>query len=498
MLDDKTFFKLSPCGSKPSVLYGLSKVHKTVVDNKPKQRPILSAINTATYDLSKFLVKPFTKNKLTARDSFTFANEVRSCATDSIMASLDVEALFTNIPLEETINICVKLAFKDSDKVEGMDKDQLRTLLSLATKESLILFNGSYYKQIDGVAMGSPLGPTFANIFLCYYEENWLSRCPADFRPSFYRRYVDDIFLLFSHQDHLARFKDYMNSCHQNMRFTSELENDDVLAFLDIKVIRSNGCFLTSVYRKPTFSGVYTNYNSFLPEIYKTGLVQTLLFRLFTICSNWSLVHKEIEFLKAVMRKNSYPDRLLDSVIHRFLSGIFVVKVTETTDERQTFQLHLPYLGKLTTRTEHAVRKLFQQYIPNCKVRITTKATVRLSSLFSFKDKVPRYLSSGVIYKFTCGTCNGTYIGKSKRHQKTRFCEHLGISALTEKPSKSARPSAISDHRKFCESVNSLSSFTVIGGDSNNWHLSLKESLFIKKYNPPLKTKIQSVPLKLF
>ena len=108
------------------------------------------------------------------------------------------------------------------------------------------------------------------------------------------------------------------------MWFSSELENDDVLAFLDIKVIRSNGCFLTSVYRKPTFSGVYTNYNSFLPEIYKTGLVQTLLFRLFTICSNWSLVHKEIEFLKAVMRKNSYPDRLLDSVIHRFLSGIFV------------------------------------------------------------------------------------------------------------------------------------------------------------------------------
>ena len=198
------------------------------------------------------------------------------------------------------------------------------------------------------------------------------------------------------------------------------------------------------------------------------------------------------------MRKNSYPDRLLDSVIHRFLSGIFVAKVTETTDEREIFQLHLPYLGKLTTRTEHAVRKLFQQYIPNCKVRITTKATVRLSSLFSFKDKVPRYLSSGVIYKFTCGTCNGTYIGKSKRHQKTRFCEHLGISALTEKPSKSARPSAITDHKKFCKSVNSLSSFTVIGGDSNNWHLLLKESLFIQKYNPPLNANIQSVPLKLF
>ena len=129
----------------------------------------------------------------------------------------------------------MELAFKDSDKVEGMGKDQLRTLLSLATKESLILFNGSYYKQIDGVAMGSPLGPTFANIFLCYYEENWLSRCPADFRPSFYRRYVDDIFLLFSHQDHLARFKDYMNSCHQNMSLPQSWKMMMCLLFLTSK-----------------------------------------------------------------------------------------------------------------------------------------------------------------------------------------------------------------------------------------------------------------------
>ena len=87
------------------------------------------------------------------------------------MASLDVEALFTNISFEETINICVELAFNDSDKVEGMHKDQLRTLLSLATKKSLILFNGSYYKQIDGVTMGSPLGPKFADIFSATMRE---------------------------------------------------------------------------------------------------------------------------------------------------------------------------------------------------------------------------------------------------------------------------------------------------------------------------------------
>ena len=502
IFDDKEYARLSPCGSKPSVLYGLSKVHKTVVDNKPKQRPILSAINTPTYNLSKFLVKvlePYTKNSLTARDSFSFASEVRGCDTNKVMASLDVEALFTNIPLEETIDICVQLAFKDREKVDGMNRDQLRSLLSLATKESLILFDGSYYQQVDGVAMGSPLGPTFANIFLAFHEEKWLSSCPENVKPTFFRRYVDDIFLLFDHRDHVESFKAYMNSCHPNMKFTSELEEDNVLPFLDVKVIRSGDSFVTSVYRKPTFSGVYTNYNSFLPDIYKTGLVRTLLFRLFTICSDWNLIHREIEHLRSVMRKNAYPDRLIDGVVKRFLQRVIVGKEVDTTVEaKENFNLFLPYLGTLTKQTEHSIRKIFKQHLPTAKVRLITKATVRLSSLFCFKDKVPQYLKSGLIYKFTCGTCNGTYIGKSKRHQKTRFCEHLGISALTGKPVKTVKPSAVSDHRMVCHSEASMESFSILGGDSNNWHLLIKESLFIHKFKPVLNANIQSVPLKLF
>ena len=127
--------------------------------------------------------------------------------------------------------------------------------------------------------------------------------------------------------------------------------------------------------------------------------------------------------------------------------------VIPTVKESKTFQLYLPYLGPSISRMERSVNKLFEQYLPKCRIKVITKATVRLSSLFSYKDKVPGNLSSGVIYKFTCGTCNGTYIGKTKRHLKTRYCEHLGISALTGKPVRTIKPSAISDHRKVghCE-----------------------------------------------
>ena len=165
--------------------------------------------------------------------------------------------------------------------------------------------------------------------------------------------------------------------------------------------------FATSVYRKPTFSGVYTNYNSFIPEIYKSGLIRTLLFRLYSICSDWSLVNKEIEHLHSVMKRNGYPDNLINTVTRHFLSRLFAEDNQRKvpTAEKKTFQLCLPFLGKITSKTEIAISKALRQYLPSCKVRITTTATVRLRSLFSFKDKISRYLSSGVVYRFTCGCC---------------------------------------------------------------------------------------------
>ena len=82
------------------------------------------------------------------------------------------------------------------------------------------------YKQIDGVAMGSPLGPSLANAFLAHHEQNWLESCTLEYRPSYYWRYVDDIFVLFKSSDHLKRFQSYSNSCHVNMPFTIESDQN--------------------------------------------------------------------------------------------------------------------------------------------------------------------------------------------------------------------------------------------------------------------------------
>ena len=122
--------------------------------------------------------------------------------------------------------------------------------------------------------MGSPLGPLFANIFLSFYEKGWLSKCPADFKPLLYRRYVDGCFLLFKSTDQIPQFLDFLNRQHPNIKFTCEIESNSTLPFLDnISIIRKNGVFETSVYPKPTFTGLFTNFHSFIPSQYTVSVI---------------------------------------------------------------------------------------------------------------------------------------------------------------------------------------------------------------------------------
>ena len=97
------------------------------------------------------------------------------------MASCDIQSLFTNIPLDETIEICVDMVLEKKKKLKGMLKRHFKQLLILSVKSSCFLFNDVYYKQIDGVTMGSPLGPTLANLFLVYHERKWLESVPIQF-----------------------------------------------------------------------------------------------------------------------------------------------------------------------------------------------------------------------------------------------------------------------------------------------------------------------------
>ena len=155
-LSTEQYKKIKAVGSRPGLLYGLCKVDKAITDICPPFRPILSAIGTPSYKLAKCLVcklSSITFNEFIVKDSFAFAEKIVHQDSKLFMGSLDVDSLFTNIPLEETINICTNLIHNNEDIIGGLKKSEFKNLLSLDTQQSYFIFNGVLYKQKDGVAM---------------------------------------------------------------------------------------------------------------------------------------------------------------------------------------------------------------------------------------------------------------------------------------------------------------------------------------------------------
>ena len=261
---------------------------------------------------------------MSIQDSFEFAKDIINQNSICFMASLDVDSLFTNVLLDETIKICIDELCKSEMTVSGLNEKEMFEMLSLTLKESIILFDNKYYNQIDGIAMGSPLVPTLAKTFLCHHESNWLKDCPKDFKPVYYKRYVDDIFVLFNKPKHAQFFLEYMNKKHKNMKFSIKTEIKGSLSFLDVRIFRENDKFVTSVFRKETFSGVYTNFIRFIPLEYKFGLVHTLLNGCFNLSSDFLKFHDEVDKPKKILSKNVYPQKFINKCIQKFLNNMFI------------------------------------------------------------------------------------------------------------------------------------------------------------------------------
>ena len=179
--------------------------------------------------------------------------------------------------------------------------------------------------------MGLHLGPTLANAFLVYFENDWLSNCSSDFKPHYYRRYVDNIFVSFTSAEHLEAFRNFLDGRHANMSFIIENEKQSRISFLDIQIIFEDKTFTISVYCKPTFSGVFSHFDYFLPSTYKFGTVYTLAHRCFQKCLSWIKLQAELVCLKQIFLKNGYPENFINKSFKRFIDNIHVVSETTLT-----------------------------------------------------------------------------------------------------------------------------------------------------------------------
>ena len=158
----------------------------------------------------------------------------------------------------------------------------------------------------------------------------------------------------------------------------------------------------------------------------------------------------------------------------------------------------LPFLGTMSTNLKRQLQKCIQNSLPQCNIKIILKSTTRLSSLFHFKDVIPKELRSHLVYKFSCGICNDTYYGQTERHLNVKAGEHIGLSPLTGKRVK-CKPSAISDHLLLHEQNDSgFNDFTILCSEANSFKLALRESILIKRDSPQLNRAIRSIPLLLY
>ena len=150
------------------------------------------------------------------KDSFSFCKDVQEVtSSNKFIISYDVYGLFTSIPLKKTIDIAVNLIFDKYPDLK-ITRQELKKLFEFATSGTHFLFDGSYYDQIDGVAMGSPLGLVLANLFMGFHEKRWLDQfqfCDV----LLYHRYVDNIISLFNSEQDADEFLKFFNAQHPNI-----------------------------------------------------------------------------------------------------------------------------------------------------------------------------------------------------------------------------------------------------------------------------------------
>ena len=315
-ISEAVYKRLYPTGAGSPKFYGLPKIHKGV-----PLRPIVSSIGAVTYYTSKELsriLKP-----LVGRSPYHIQNSQDSIQQiqgiqlqpDQCMVSFDVKALFTSVPIQPAITIIKKLLEEDQSLQQRttMSVNNITCLLEFCLKSTYFNYHGQHFEQLEGAAMGSPISPIVANLFMENFEEKAISTAPHP--PYFQKRYVDDTFTILE-SSHRRAFLDHINSIDQHIQFTCEEQREDgSIPFLDALVIpNEDGSLNSTVFRKPTHTDLYLQWDSHHSLPSKYSMIGTLLHRAKTICSAPQLLKQEEDHPYKVLSTCKYPAWALNRI----------------------------------------------------------------------------------------------------------------------------------------------------------------------------------------
>jgi hypothetical protein len=449
------------------------------------------------------IIKPYLSTKHSIESTDELLLILKSTKPTGILASLDVENLFTNVPIDTTIKIILNQVYRNPNSLPPptVPESIMESMLAICTKEAPFRhIDGTLYRQTDGIAMGSPLGPTFANAYMANLEEKVLSSC--DFKPSIYLRYVDDIFVVAKDETELEALRVSLEN-ESVLKFTREIGNNK-LPFLDVDITVNNDRIETSVYVKRTNSGECLNFNSQCPDKYKRGVVFTLINRAYKICSDWEKFNQEVTRLKQVLTNNNYPMELVENEINRVVTK--KLKTEKLKDNESTINLYYKNQMNSNYKMDEKVLQDLLKTKVKCvndrdKIKLNIYYKNTKTSNFLIKNNISSSLDplrqSNVVYKLSCPVedcklSNPSYIGSTRCTLAQRITNHV--------QSGSYRSHLVNEHDMAAARGHFTNNVSVIRRLPDKTRLFIYEALCIKSLRPSINGQSENMQgfLKLF
>ena len=432
--------------------------------------------------------------------------------------SFDVESLFTNVPLKRTLQVIERKVYLEKLVTTNLKKNTLMKLIRDACTKTAFICNDKFYEQTEGVSMGSSLGPILANIIMCELEDKVIRKLINNGVIKFYTRFVDDTMLLVK-PENVELVKQELEKFDRNLKFTYDCFEDEIPHFLDIE-LHEDGL---KIYRKDTFTGHFTHFDSFVPWSWKISWMRSLITRMHFICDK-KHVKEELTRIRTFASWNGFPVRVRNSLTSKFLKNLSIdhdEKNSEVDAEVTTIWLNFPYVGQKGEQLVKSFIKKLRRFIkPDVNVRFRTRFTTKKLSCFTnVKDPTPFLNRSNVVYEITCPGCGDKYVGKTDRTLFERTEEHgwdqkdsavnkhlVSCPGFVELFNLFCIPNLFSDDttlmtsslREF--SINTVRRNIKILDTDRNWNVLLyKEALYIKRIKPSLNAGLKaSRKLNLF
>ena len=390
----------------------------------------------------------------------------------------------------------------------------MKKLIFDCCTKSTFSFNDQLYEQKDGVCMGSNIGPTLANIIMTELEKEILTDLFENNTIKSYIRYVDDTLVMVKTSE-IENVQAKFNSFDKNLKFTVDRFDDGIIHFLDI-VVDKNGS--TDIYTKPTNTGQYTNFNSYVPWRYKTSWAYALFARAMKLCSSAALKSKQISRIDKLLSWNGFPNYVRSKLIKKFKADYASsnFKKRDSENEIDKITLKIPYMGPEGDKLVKTLRRKISKNVSRKLILRVIYTTTKISDFCSVKDKIPDEQKNHVVYKIKCPACGGCYVGKTdccfgvrmQEHgtkQEQPMYEHIkNCDAFEYVAQLNALPDLLNDIPSKVEKKEHILE-TVINNSSilkssRDWlELCYLESYLIKKYKPALNKGVKAAKeLQLF